>query len=121
MESKLEKMETEFKYILLAGAIILCLVFFFGITKEYDRVRTLLEETEMKRDSLKSIIVEYEIKYDSLEKVKQKEIIKYISLKNDLNKQEDETDSIVNSVYSLDEQQLDSTIRAYKHIERSKN
>lgn len=58
-------------------------------------------------DSILKIKNKLIIKYDTIEKIKY--IIKY------------ETDSIVDSVVDLSERELDSTIRAYKHIDRAKN
>ena len=100
---------------------ILSCLFIYFVLLENKELNEKLKRQDQVQDSLKVVIKGLEKEYDSLQKVKQEKIIEYITLKSDLEKQQDETDSIVNSVYTLDERQLDSTIRSHKHIKRTKD
>ena len=92
------------------------LIWFFSNNKELmQRNKQLIKQ----RDSLTSLNKALSFKNDSILILKQKEVIKYIKIENQLNTVKDENKNIINSVYSLNERQIDSTIRNHKHTIRN--
>ena len=92
------------------------LIWLFSNDKELmQRNKQLIKQ----RDSLASLNKTLSFKNDSILLLKQKEVVKYIKIENQLNIVKDENKNIINSVYSLDERQIDSTIRNYKHTIRN--
>lgn len=77
-----------------------------------------VKQLETQRDSLINANKRLLYKNDSLVLLKQKEVVKYVKIKEQIKNKENETNNAVNNVYSYDEQELDSIIRAYKHFQR---
>ena len=100
--------------LLIIATIVLtwfCIWFFSNDTDIMRQVKQL----ETQRDSLINKNKRLLYKNDSLVLLKQKEFVKYVKIKEQIKNKENETNNAINNVYSLNEQQLDSTIRHYTH------
>lgn len=93
----------------------LCVWFFSNDSDIMKQVKDL----ETQRDTLISANKTLSFKNDSLVLLKQKEVVKYVKIKQQIKDKQDETNNAIDNVYSLDEQQLDSILRNYKHTERN--
>jgi len=103
--------------LLIIATIVLTWFFIWFFSNDADIMRQV-KRLETQRDSLINANKTLSFKNDSLVLLKQKEVVKYVKIKQQIKNKENETNKAINNVYSLNEQQLDSTIRTYKHIER---
>ena len=103
--------------LLIIATIVLTWFFIWFFSNDADIMRQV-KRLETQRDSLINANKTLSFKNDSLVLLKQKEVVKYVKIKQQIKNKENETNNAINNVYSLNEQQLDSTIRTYKHIER---
>lgn len=100
--------------------LIIAVIFLIGLLMtNSNSYKCKLNNLRHEKDSL---IVEYQkIKKveDSLLKIKNKTIIKYDTIIKNKYIIKDETDSIIDDVYTWDEKRIDSTIRTYKRPTRN--
>lgn len=100
--------------------LIIAVIFLIGLLMtNSNSYKRKLNDLSHEKDSL---IVEYQkLKKveDSLLSLKNKTIIKYDTIIKTKYIIKDETDSIIDDVYTWDEQRIDSTIRAYKRPVRN--
>ena len=101
--------------------IILLIVMFFSLRGCRDNVefKRHISDLERSKDSLSILYQKQQKVADSLFKIKQEVLIEYVTIYKTLKPIQDAQDNVNDSVYSLDEQQIDSTIRAYKHPVRN--
>lgn len=78
-----------------------------------------LDVLRASRDSLKGEYQKLEKVSDSLSKIKNKTIVEYKTIIKYIKEQQNETDSIVDSVGDYDERKLDSIISNHRHIKRN--
>jgi hypothetical protein len=101
-------------------SILLLFSILFFINKN-DKYIYHIKKLNKEIDSIEATIKYLENENDSLLELKKEKITEYRDRKIYLKLKEDETDSVINSVYDFNERELDSTIRTYKHTERSKS
>jgi regulator of replication initiation timing len=104
--------------LLIIGTIALTWFCFWYFSNDVDIMRQV-KDLETQRDTLISANKTLSFKNDSLVLLKQKEVVKYVKIKQQIKDKQDETNNAIDNVYSLDEQQLDSILRNYKHTERN--
>ena len=109
-------------YKILPYIIVIALTIFTLKTcdnnKEFEQQ---ISDLERKKDSINTLYLKLENVNDSVLKLKNKTIIEYKTIYKYKEQLQDEQDNISNVVYSFNEQQLDSTIRSYKHTNRTKD
>lgn len=103
--------------ILIICTIILTWFVIWFFSNDADIMRQV-KQLETQRDSLINENKRLLYKNDSLVLLKQKEVVKYVKIKEQIKNKENETNNAIDSVYSYDEQELDSIIRTYKHFQR---
>jgi uncharacterized membrane protein len=79
-----------------------------------------LQKVNKKIDSLEIVNTDLYRISDSLSSIEPEIITEYIRIYEQLEKQEDETDKIVDIVSGYNEQQLDSILTNHRHIKRTK-
>ena len=89
----------------------LCIWFF---SNDSDIMRQV-KQLETQKDSLLNENKRLSLKNDTLVLLTEKEAVKHAKIKRQIKDKDNETDNAVNNVYTLDEQQLDSILRTYKH------
>lgn len=101
---------------------LLIIVLFLGLALNNNSYSKKLKESNKRIDSLEKIIVNKDKLYNELNNlfndIEDEKSVKEDSLevlKDKLKQIENEEDPIIDDIYELDEQQIDSTIRAYKH------
>lgn len=108
------------KYNTIVTIILLIFIFFtFKECKDNTEFQSHIDELQRSNDSLMVIYQKQEKYADSLLLIKQKTIVEYKTIYKYLKPIQDAQNNVNDSVYGLDEQQLDSTIRAYKHPVRN--
>ena len=80
-----------------------------------------IKHLENVKDSLNKEYLNEKKVADSLFKIKNKTIIEYKTIYKYKTQLQDEANNVTDYVYSLNERQLDSTIRSYKHTNRTKD
>lgn len=100
--------------LLFAIALTWFVMWFFGNDND---IKKQLKESEEIREQLVERAEQLVLRIDSLKQVKQKVEYKYIYLDKQNKQKDEEIKDNVNSVYTLNERQLDSTIREWRHIE----
>ena len=99
-------------------ALIVAMIFIYDLWFKNKSFNDQIKDLQHEKDSIGIIISNNDKTILNLSK-KLKQANKTTSyLHNKLKQQQDETNHVSDIVYTLDEQQLDSTIRAYKHIKR---
>lgn len=100
--------------LLIAIALTWFVMWFFGNDSD---IKKQLKESEEIREQLVERAEKLVLRIDSLKQVKQKVEYKYIYLDKQNKQKDEEIKDNVNGVYTLNERQLDSTIRGWRHIE----
>lgn len=93
---------------IIATAAIVLGIWYFGNETLYNYIQ---KDLKKENTALK-------LQIEELQEAKQKEVIKYRYISDQKQNKKDETTHTTNAVYTLNERELDSTIRAYKFTPR---
>lgn len=115
------------KVTVVLTVVALLIIFYFGIKTYYYKNQLLKEQAkqiealQLEKEGYLQQVDLLQIEYDLLEQQKQTVIVKTIEVENQLKDTKDETNNVPGVVNLFTNKQLDSTIRSYKHIQRTKN
>lgn len=101
--------------------VIALTVFIFKQCESNKEFKSKISVLEDEKDSLSSLYLKLDKVNDSILNIKNKTIVEYKTIYKYKKQLQDEAHKIDSVVYSLNEQQIDSTIRTYKHINRTKD
>lgn len=100
--------------------LVVCGIFAYTAITSRNNYKQELNRYNKQIDSLEVVNNNLLEKSDSLSNLEPEIITKYIRIYEQLEKQQDETDKIVDIVSGYTEQQLDSILTNHRHIERTK-
>lgn len=105
---------------LIAILVAVCIAVCYIVITDRNNYKNELQRVNNELDSLRTVNDQLYRLSDSLSNLEPEIITKYIRIYEQLEKQQDETDKIVDIVSGYTEQQLDSILTNHRHIKRTK-
>lgn len=120
-------LSTKAKVVTAIAFVVFGYIVYLSASKAYYKYQYFLEQEkqvlvlEQKYEELLQSKQILQVEFDQLERQKQATEIIYKKSEQQLKTKQDETDNVLGAVNLYSDKQLDSTIRSYKHIKRTKN